>query len=249
MEDEMSTKTEDGKLVFDADEQKEVDRIIGERLARAKNDKPADYDDLKGLSEALEDFEAYAGLSAAEKKALLKQVADDAKRQRQSYGDDGKGKPSKKAIEELAEELGMSPEDVKKAIAKSKKDDEADRLKAQAEKAWNDNLKDFKEKHPDVDIEKLDKDPKFLKFTKGKGGMLSDIYDDFLEFIGDAQKDFAEKVKLNSDRSTSSGRDKGSADGGTYGLSDDEKSLVDDYNRRYPKAKMTYKEFSERKRR
>lgn len=245
-------KKEDGTIYFDADEQSKVDEIVKERLSRVDK-KPEDYEDLKEIATILEDFD-WKG-TPAEKKAALKAYQEDLKRQQQppSAGQDEFKKydeiPSEKVLEALAKKLGMAPDKVEKAIAKSIKDDEEDEKKRQANEAWDKELKEFNEKHNDVDVDKLNGDQKFLKFCKGKVGSLTDIYEDFLDFIGDAEKEFVEKVKANSDRSTSSGRGKGSADGGTYGLSDEEKAFVDEHNRRYPKLKMTYKEYGERKRR
>lgn len=61
---------ESGNVTFTAEEQAKVDSIVQERLARAKAEKPADYDDLQEIAKELEAFD-FTG-TPAEKKLLLR---------------------------------------------------------------------------------------------------------------------------------------------------------------------------------
>ena len=122
----------------------------------------------------------------------------------------------------------------------------ADEAKKQADEAWNKQVQDFGTKYPDVDIEKLADNAKFTKFIKGKAGIpLVELYDDFVEFIGDTEAATIAKIQSNIDRSTSSGKEKGNAGAMTCGLSERQKAIVDDHNRRYPESKMTYKDYAD----
>lgn len=241
----------DGKVVFDETEQKEVDRIIQERLSRVKAEKPADYDDLQELAKAIEDFE-YKG-TPKEKAAALKEFkAQQKEKQRLAE------------IEEQAEKEGTSPEllkriadaekkaqEAKDELAEIKKSDSDKKAASEASKIQEANYQlaraELLEKH-EVDADDLEKNPRFMKFVKGKSGInLVEEYEDFLEFIGETEKEAIIKVKSKEERSTSGGQ--GGNQGGGHGLSQDEKDLVDDHNARYPKQKMTYKEFAQSKNR
>lgn len=240
-------RDENGKIVFDVDEQQEIDRIVGDRLSREKS-KYADYDDMKGVAEALEDFEAYAGLSAAEKKNLLKETAENIRKQsvsqQSSYQEEiehaaGDGEiPDEKVINALAKKFGVPAEKVEKAIKKVISLDEAEEQKQKADEAWNKQVKNFEEKYENISVEKLAQDQKFIKFAKGKGLPLVELYEDYLEFLGDSEKEFTAKIQSNIDRSTSSGKQKGDALGGTYGLNDKQQALAKENS-------MTNKEYAE----
>jgi hypothetical protein len=240
---EINMKTEDGKVVFDADEQAEVDRIVGDRLSREKS-KYADYDDLAEIAKELEDFN-YTG-TPAEKKAAIKAYKESL-REQSSYqeeiehaANDGEI-PDEKVINALAKKFGTTADKVERAIKKSIEADEAADRKQKDDEAWNKQVKDFEEKYENIDIAKLAEDKKFIKFAKGKGMPLTEMYEEYLDFLGDSEKEFTAKIQSNIDRSTSSGKQKGDALGGTYGLSADEQELAKENG-------MTLKEFYERKR-
>jgi transcriptional regulator with XRE-family HTH domain len=239
-------KTEDGKIVFDADEQMEIDRIVGDRLTRERS-KYADYDDLKEIEKELEEFN-FTG-TPAEKKAAIKAYKESLREQQQSsYQEEiehaaGDGEiPDEKVLNALAKKFGVSADKVEKAIKKSIEAEEAAEAKLRDDEAWEKQVKAFEEKYSTVDIAKLADDKKFIKFAKGKGLPLTEIYEEYLEFLGDSEKEFVAKVQSNIDRSTSSGRQKGDALGGTYGLSADEQDLAKENG-------MTLKEYADRKNR
>lgn len=236
-------KDENGKIVFDADEQAEVNRIVGERLARVKSDKPEDYEDLQEIAKDLEEF-GYTG-TPAEKKAAIKAYKESLKGQQQSsYQEEiehaaGDGEiPDEKVINALAKKFGVPAEKVEKAIKKVISLDEAEEQKQKADESWNKQVKDFEEKYENISVEKLAQDQKFIKFAKGKGLPLVELYEDYIEFLGDSEKEFTAKIQSNIDRSTSSGKQKGDALGGTYGLNDKQQALAKENG-------MTNKEYAE----
>lgn len=237
-------KTEDGKIVFDAEEQAKVDEIVSERLSREKS-KYADYDDLKEIGAELEEF-GYTG-TPAEKKAAIKAYKESL-REQSNYQQEiehaaGDGEiPDEKVLNALAKKFGVSADKVEKAIKKSIEAEEAAERKQKDDEVWNKQVKDFEEKHSTVDIGKLAEDKKFLKFAKGKNIPLTEIYEEYIDFLGDSEKEFVARVQSNIDRSTSSGKEKGDALGGTYGLSADEQELAKENG-------MTLKEYADRKNR
>jgi hypothetical protein len=193
-------KDETGKVTFDADEQKEVDRIVQERLARAKT--PEDYNELKEIEKELEEF-GFKG-TVSEKKAAIKA-------QREQY-------QKQAELEELqaqAKAEGTSPEllgeikELKKEINELKGEREAfkkaEESKKQAQEAWNMQVKEMQETHPDVDLEKLAQNQKFLKFIKGKGLALKESYEDFVEFIGEQEAEIQNlRKKLTNEENSKS---------------------------------------------
>jgi transcriptional regulator with XRE-family HTH domain len=238
-------KTEDGKIVFDEEEQAEVNRIVGERVARVKSEKPIDYDDLQEIAKDLEDF-GYAG-TPAEKKAAIKAYKESLREQSnyqeeiEHAANDGEI-PDEKVLNALAKKFGVSADKVEKAIKKVISLDDAEERKQKDDESWNNEVSEFEGKYSTVDIAKLAEDKKFIKFAKGKNIPLVEKYEEYLEFLGDSEKEFTAKIQSNIDRSTSSGKQKGDALGGTYGLSADEQELAAENG-------MSYKDFSERKNR
>jgi hypothetical protein len=228
---------ENGKVTFNEAEQKEVDRILNERFGREG------IADMREIMETLKDFD-YTG-TPAEVKAAIKQQAEIYKQQKAEAA-------KQQELEDLQEEArkkGTSPEltaeikALKDEIAELKKDKEnakkaADEQKKGAE-VWNTQVSEFKEKHPEIDLAKLDKDEKFIKFVRRShpGLSLTEKYEDYLEFVGGAQADAIKRIQSNIDRSTSSGRQGGDKTGGTYGLTPNQQALAKEND-------MTFEEYA-----
>lgn len=216
--------------------QADLDRIVGERLAREKS-KVADYDDLKEVAETLKAF-GYEG-SIAETKVRLKMEAE-ARRKTAELQE----------LEEEAENEGTSPKLLAeiKALKKEIADIKEDKTKQQkavedqkkADEKLQTDLKELTDKYPEVDFEKLDQNKKFVKFIgDSKPGLtLLQLYENYIDLIGDVEKAAIEKIKANDDRSTFSGKAKADPAGGTYGLSDYQQKLAKENG-------MTNKEFAE----
>jgi hypothetical protein len=244
-------KDETGKVVFDEDEQKEVDRIVGERLSREG------IHDMKEIMEHLKPF-GYEG-TPAQIKAAIKADAEQ-------FVDQLKESEKQQALEQLqqqAKDTGTTPEllatikalqdDMSAIKNKNKAAEDAANQRVATQKMQDEQLKYFAECEDtkDIDLKTLNDDPKFVKFlSKQKQTWtkewLVEAWKDYVELVGGAEAEAAAKIQANIDRSTSSGR--GTSSDGAGSLTADEKAFVDDHNRRYPHMKMTYKEFSERKR-
>jgi hypothetical protein len=211
---------ESGNVTFTAEEQAKVDSIVQERLARAKAEKPADYDDLQEIAKELEAFD-FTG-TPAEKKAAIKAARAELTAQ--------------KELEELQKQAkteGTSPEllkeikELKKEIGELKGErqaqKQAEESRKQADEKVNEQIAAMQEKHSDVDLKALLEDQKFVKFAKGKNLPLVELYEDFVEFVGETEAATIAKVKSKEERSTGSGKNSGSP-GGNYGLTDNQKN-------------------------
>jgi len=225
---------ETGKVTFTPVEQAEVDRIVGERLGRERQ-KYEGLDDLRDLPDILKEF-GYSGTPAEIKQA----VKADAERQKKQV-----------ELEQLQAEArrdGTTPEllaeikEIKGKIAqyeqKEKETLQQFEARRQADQAWNQQVEAFVVKHPTVDLEKLSENQKFLRFVRGKDLPLIDLYEDFVEIVGGAEAEAIAKLQSNVDRSTASGRQKGGAEGGTYGLTPRQQQLAKD-------GGMTMKEYAD----
>lgn len=231
---------ENGKVTFTPEEQAEVDRVVGERLGRERQ-KYEGLEDLRELPDILKDF-GYTG-TPAEIKQAVRAHAQEYKKQaelEQLQAEAARNGTSPelaaeiKALKAEVSELKQYKESVTKEFSDKQK----------ADQDWVKQVDAFTKKHPTIDLEKLSENQKFLRFVKGKNLPLIDLYEDFVDLLGGAEAEAIAKLQSNVDRSTSSGRQKGSAEGGTHGLTPRQIALVDDYNRGNPDKKMSYKEYA-----
>lgn len=225
--------------------QAELDKIVADRLARAK--RPDDYEDLKELLSELEEY-GYPQ-SPKEAKELLKQQKAQEKAQKQL-----------EELEEQAELQGTSPELLKKMadleakvidLESEKREKQVEieknlaeaKAKEESDAAWQTQIDEITEAHPEIDLETLEANQKFIKFIKGKNGMtLKELYEDFIDFIGETESEAVKKAMSKAERSTGSG--KGSGTGGGGKLTDAEKQTLKDWNAKNPKyLQMTETEF------
>lgn len=232
---------ENGKVVFDEQEQKEVDRIVQERLARQKPEKPADYEDLKEIEKELEDF-GYSG-TPAEKKAAIRAYKAELKKQAELDELEAQAKESGKDPE-LMKEIKALKDEIKELKGERQAQKQAERQRAAADAEWVKQLQEFEEAYPDVDMDKLNNNERFLKFIRGKSLPLKEVYEDFIELIGDTAAETMAKAKSKEARSTSNGKSAKNSDGNTYGLTEAQKREVDEWNKRYPKMAMSYREYA-----
>jgi hypothetical protein len=235
--------------------QEDVDRIVQERIARVKKEVPEDYEDLKAIDEELKAF-GYEGTAKERREAIKAQreaVAEQTRKQQeleelQRLEEEDELTPAQaRKMKSLEDSVKQLSETIKEITSEKQKVTEEQKAKAKADAEWQEQVSEMNETHPDVDLEELGKNAKFLKFIKGKGMPLKELYEDFVEFVGETEAEAIIKVKSKDIRSTSSGKGNNS-EGNSYGLSTEEKALVDDHNRKYPKSKMSYKEYSENKR-
>lgn len=195
---------ENGKVSFTAEEQAKVDEIVKERLARHK---PEDYEDLKEISSLLEDFEI-KGTPAEKKEALKAQKeANKAAMEAESYKEATQAYasvdelPSDAVIKALAKKWGKSADAVEKALLRQIESTEQSDAKAKEQSEWAKQVKAFEDKFSDIDLEKLSQDKKFLKFVKGKKLPLTELYEDYVDFIG------AQEAELETLRKTVQAKD------------------------------------------
>lgn len=162
------------------------------------------------------------------------------------------GKKVKEADQkQRAEDEGKSVEDIiqedndKEYIRKKRQEDSANE-KAQKEKSERDefireDLNQFKERYPDVDMDSLITNQNFVRFVGSRFGSepIADLYADFVDLIGEAEKNGRLK-ETRGNRSTGSGSDGGSR------LSAAQQRDLEAWNRHFPDMKMTPKEFLQR---
>lgn len=233
---------ETGKVVFEDAEQAEVNRIVEERLARERS-KYSDYEDLRGTIAELNAL-GYEG-NAKEVKEAIRAAREESQRELELQ-----------ALQEQEEIEGTSPALIKKMKDMEKelqslKQEKENKIRAAEEKAKADEqtaiqINEFEDNFPDVDLQKLLTDEDFKEFMESSNPNLtvSQVYEKFSKYVHGAEKKAAAKIQSNLERSTSSGKQKGRND--TYGLTADQKAIVDDWNKsaRNAKEKMTYEEFA-----
>ena len=238
-------RDEQGNVIFDEDEQAKVDSIVAERLSRAKQEKPADYEDLKGVDALLEEL-GYSG-TPAEKREALTQLANSYKTTDDVIEDvveDGEI-PDEAVLKALAKKFGTTPEKLEKSMKKAIEADDADERKTQADADWKRQVAEFETAHADTDLEELNKDAKFIKFAKTHNGSLSTIYEDYLEILQETEANIADKFKKSESRSTGAGGKQPQS--GSIKLSTEEQNTLNDWNRRNPQMQMTPQKFKEYK--
>ena len=243
--------TEDGKIEFNEQEQAVIDKAIGDRLSREA------IHDKNEIVELLKDF-GYEG-TPAEIKYAVKQQAEEFKRQQEQAIKEEELETLKKQAEytgtspELLAEIKALKADLTEMKGERQAVKEAENQRIANDKMFSDQVDFFSqdEETKDVDLVKLNENPKFIKFLNkqrptGNPDFLVEVYKDYMELVGGAESEALAKMQSNLSRSTSGGRSKGDSSG-TYGLSPEQISTVDDWNKKNPRMKMTYKEFSERK--
>lgn len=219
--------------------QAELDAIIGERLARERKNY-ADYEDLKAITAELEEF-GFQGDPKAIREAIRAQKEQFKKQQ------------ELEALQKEAKDTGTTPEllseikALKAEIAEFKSErqarKQAEEEQKKAAEAYQQQFADFAKKYPDIDLEKLGKDEKFTRFAKRSHPSLTliEVYEDYVDMIGGAESEAAKKIMANIERSTSSGKEKGT-DGGTYGLTPAQLEIAKE-------AGMTAKEYADYRKR
>ena len=104
------------------------------------------------------------------------------------------------------------------------------------------DVQEFVTRHPDVDVAQLENNPAFRKFcgTRFMKEPLADLYDDYLEIKGGAEKAAVARSASRAERSTGGGTTGGQA------LTPSQQSMLDQWNRENPEMAMTAKDFFRR---
>ena len=194
-------------------------REMNERIARTGMRDP-------GSGEAIQDID---GLESFGKSVRKQRIQERAKRE---------GRTEAEVEEEEANQEFLSRS---RRQAEEKQKSDADNAKKQEWIAKD--LRNFQTKYPDVDIEKLENNTGFLRFCGSRYAKepLADLYADYLEITGGAVKAADARRESKDNRSTASSRT-----GGGTTLTSDQRAELEDWNRRYPKLKMTEQEFASR---
>lgn len=194
-------------------------REFNERISRVGMRDP-------GTGEAIEDME---GLERYSKSVRRQRIQERAKAE------------GRDAAEIEAEEDDREFIRSERARAKRKEAENAETARQQAFIAQD--VKDFAEAYPDVDLEKLDNDKAFRRFCGSRYGKepLAELYEDYLEIAGEQRAAATAKAGSKARRETGAG----SGSGGETLTARQQKEL-DEWNRTYPSMKMTAKEFLSR---
>jgi len=145
---------------------------------------------------------------------------------------------------ERAEEEGKTLAEIqqedadKEYLARKRQEDSEKADKEKADERVKEDLAELTERYPDVDVSNLLTNDSFLKFAGTRLGHepLADLYSDFVDLVGTAEKNGRLKDTRGS-RST------GSGDQGGVRLSAGQQRALEEWNRNYPELKMTPKEF------
>lgn len=153
-----------------------------------------------------------------------------------------------------ANEYGVTKDEAKEILAdqefireqrkeiqiKQKQQQEQEKL---TEKAAQD-IQEFTEVHPDIKVNTLMENKAFMNYADGKLGTkpLADIYDGFIDLVGNAESAAIAKSDTKKQRSTSAG-----ANSTKNLLSKEQESSRLEWNRNNPDCKITQKEFLELK--
>lgn len=227
---------QEGGVTFTPEQQAHMDKIIGQRITSVKASY-AGYEDLKEIADNLKSF-GYEG-TVAEVKAELKAEAEQRKKATEL-----------KELEEEAETTGTSPEllaeikALKKDLAEIKSEKEQQKQQEEANKkaaeSWTEQVAEFTTAHPDIDMDKLPSNEKFMKHLKNSNPSLSflEVYDGFIELVGSVESEAIDKIKANDSRSTFSGKAKADPTGGTHGLTERQQKLAKD-------GDMSFKEYAD----
>ena len=155
-------------------------------------------------------------------------------------------------IAEVAKKTGKSVEEVtaeendREFLRKMRREAEQKTERQRAVDEQNafirNDVMDFVEKYPDVDLEKLENNPKFRKFCGSRFGKepLAGLYEDFCDTVADASVAATQRQASRSARSTGGGNTGGGA------LTPSQKRDLDAWNRANPDMAMTAKEFLSR---
>ena len=168
----------------------------------------------------------------------------------QEFREYGK-KYQEELLEEQAEKTGRPVAELREEaenrayLSKKRREEEGQKSQnakrlAQQQRLVEDAM-EFQQRHPGVDITQLEQDPKFKRFC-GKRlyqEPISDLYDDYLELVSDAQQTARARADSKQQRGTGGG-----TGGEAVTLSPAQQAALEEWNRENPRMKMTAKEFA-----
>lgn len=244
--EELELDGSEGKALPEETEKKYTEKDVQEMLDKAVGRKlqSEGFYDHKEIVDLLKDF-GYEG-TPAEIKVILREQAKEVKAQQEQTA-------RQQELEELqdqADRYGSNPELLAEIRAMRKKIESLEQERVEVQRQQQARLEanqkaqrevdEFAAKYPDIDHAKLSANQKFNKFFRRADPKLTltEVYEDFLELVGDVEKAAIEKTKSNLSRATGSGKAKLGAEGGTYGLTPRQMELADENG-------ISYKKFAE----
>ena len=242
-QDGEGTKDKNAEAKFTQDD---VNKIVQKRLRKNEAKIRAEYEgklqNYDTLSEIIDDLHEYGYEGTPEEiSKVLKQQVKDLKMQQSGMSEEEY---------DYMQNLKSLNKKVDSLIKEKTDADVAAKQQAKQQAEFQEQVDELEAAYKDkgITVEKLRHDPKFVKFNKIADPRLTlkQVLDIYLEMNGEAEADAIAKIKLNSKRSTHSGKGVG-GDDGTYGLSKDEIELVREFNKENPDHKMSFKEFASRK--
>ena len=223
----------------ETEEDKETDKTESKEKPKQSKEENAKYAVARReAEEAAKKAESKYNDLKSKYESILSSDTDEKTRERWKEEAENKG-----IDPDIYIELQESKEYRRKQLAKEAlAEAETDHKKKNQEMAKAD-MNEFKKTYPDVDVNKTLDSTLFKKFANHKLGNqpLAEIYSDFLEITGEAQKTAVKKVLSKTERST------GTSSGTTEpALTNEQKKALEDWNRRNPELKMTAKEYLRR---
>ena len=236
---------ENGKVIFNEQEQAELDRIVQDRLAR-ESKKYDGHDDFKAVVDELRSF-GYEGTPSQIREAVKAQREAFQQQQElealQKQADDNGITPAlAKEIKELKDELKQSKKALDDILTEKQAKALESQQKQQQEENWNTQVKEFEAEFPGTDLNEVGKNEKFLEFIEGSGWSLKQAYKKFVKIYGEIETETISKVAGKQSRSTSSAKSESSTENYS-GLTTEQRESLAEWNKKYPHLAMTAQEF------
>ena len=112
------------------------------------------------------------------------------------------------------------------------------------QRAAEEEVRRFRESYPGADLTALlEPGSAFVRFSRGRLGTvpLTELYADYKAVVEQTREETLRTTAVRQNRSTAAASARAAGD---YGLTDAQKELLADWNRRNPKERMTAKEYA-----
>lgn len=138
-------------------------------------------------------------------------------------------------MDEKDNALELAERDDDAGQAETESEEERARLCAEAE--------DFRGKYPDVDPWQLEQDGRFRRFCGSRlyRENLTELYEDYLSFTRETEQSARERLAQRRSRGTGGGSGRGQS-----GLTSRQEQELEEWNRAFPRMRMSAGEFKSR---
>lgn len=156
------------------------------------------------------------------------------------YGEQYRAELLKEQSEQTGIPIAQLEEEAENRAYLTRQRKAAEKSQSDIEERMRREVMQFQKEFPGVDIGKVEKNQAFRRFAGSRlyKENICDLYRDYTEIAGNAQKSGEAKAAGKRERGTG-----GSSAGGGELLSPDQQKELDAWNRAYPHMKMTAKEF------